>query len=117
EQVAPAMEVLLGDLTYRLVRDAVDVEPVEPLALKGKREPVPAYRLVDVRTGEGYARRHDVPVVGREPELEVLRAALDEAIRERPCRLVSPIADAGCGKSGGVEGLATYVLYVATVQR
>ena len=117
EQVAPAMEVLLGDLTYRLVRDAVDVEPVEPLALKGKREPVPAYRLVDVRTGEGYARRHDVPVVGREPELEVLRAALDEAIRERQCRLVSPIADAGVGKSRLVEAFATSVSTVATVHR
>ena len=42
-------EVLLGDLTYRLVRDAVDVEEVEPLELKGKAEPVPAYRLVGVR--------------------------------------------------------------------
>ena len=33
EQAAPAMEVLLGDLTYRLVRDAVEVEGVEPLEL------------------------------------------------------------------------------------
>src|SRR5207247_3576938 len=67
EQVAPPMEVLLGDLTYRLVRDAVEVEPVEPLVLKGKREPVPAFRLLAVRAGEGYARRLDVPVVGRAP--------------------------------------------------
>ena len=29
------------------VRDAVTAEPVEPLELKGKSEPVPAYRLVD----------------------------------------------------------------------
>jgi len=37
--------VLVGEPTLRLVRDAAEVEPVEPLELKGKAEPVPAYRL------------------------------------------------------------------------
>jgi class 3 adenylate cyclase len=36
EQAAPECEVLLGETTYRLVRHAVEVEPVEPLELKGK---------------------------------------------------------------------------------
>ena len=49
EQAAPANEILIGELTYRLVRDAVEVEPVEPLELKGKVERVPAYRLIAVR--------------------------------------------------------------------
>ena len=49
EQAAGEREVLLGELTYRLVRDGVDVEEVEPLTLKGKSEPVPAYRLVGLR--------------------------------------------------------------------
>ena len=33
-------EVLIGEPTYRLVRDAVEAEPVEPLELKGKAERV-----------------------------------------------------------------------------
>ena len=71
EQAAPAMEVLLGDLTYQLVRDAVEVEEVEPLELKGKSERVPAYRLISVaEIGEGVARRTDSPMVGRERELD-----------------------------------------------
>src|ERR671933_250062 len=45
EQAAGTCEVLLGELTYRLVRDHVEVEPVEPLELKGKAERVPAFRL------------------------------------------------------------------------
>ena len=45
EQAAPPNEVLIGDLTYRLVRDLVDVEPVEPLELKGKAEPVEVVSL------------------------------------------------------------------------
>ena len=49
EQAAPASEILLGERTYRLVRDHVEVEAVEPLELKGKAERVPAYRLVGVR--------------------------------------------------------------------
>src|ERR687887_159498 len=103
EQAAPTMEVLLGELTYRLVRDAVEVEAVEPLELKGKSERVPAFRLVSVGAGEGYARRADSPLVGREAELATLRAAFDEAAATGECRLVSPLADAGVGKSRLVE--------------
>jgi class 3 adenylate cyclase len=49
EQAAPALDVLLGEPTYRLVRNAVSVEPVEPLQLKGKAEAVPAYLLLSVQ--------------------------------------------------------------------
>ena len=48
EQAAPPGEILIGEPTLELVRDAVEAEPVEPLALKGKAEPVPAYRLVSL---------------------------------------------------------------------
>src|SRR5437870_8797501 len=34
EQAAPLGEILLGELTYRLVRDAVSVDPIEPIAAK-----------------------------------------------------------------------------------
>ncbi|MBA2381813.1 MAG: zinc ribbon domain-containing protein, partial [Chloroflexi bacterium] len=50
EQNAPAGEILIGEVTWELVRHHVDVERVE-LVLKGKPEPVPAYRLLDVRAG------------------------------------------------------------------
>jgi class 3 adenylate cyclase len=44
EQAAAAGEILAGEKTVRLVRDSVDVEAVAPHDLKGKAEPVPAYR-------------------------------------------------------------------------
>ena len=53
EQAAPGQEVLIGEPTYRLVRDYVEVEEVEPLELKGKSERVPAYRLLSVTEGAG----------------------------------------------------------------
>jgi class 3 adenylate cyclase/tetratricopeptide (TPR) repeat protein len=99
EQAAPANEVLIGDLTYQLVRDAVTVEAVEPLELKGKAERVPAYRLVGVRGDDGVTRRSDMPMVGREAELAILRSAFDEATAHGATRLVTVLGDAGVGKS------------------
>src|SRR5215211_3091097 len=68
EQAAGEMEVLIGELTYRLVRDHVEVEPVEPLELKGKAERVPAYRLVGVIESGASRQRHQAPLVGRGAE-------------------------------------------------
>ena len=57
---------MFGQETHRLVRDAVQVEPVEPLELKGKSDRVPAFRLLDVTPGApAFARRLDSPLVGR----------------------------------------------------
>jgi class 3 adenylate cyclase len=99
EQAAPTSEVLLGDTTYRLVRHAVEVEEVEPLELKGKAERVPAYRLVEVREAESVERRRDSPLVGREQELDLLSDELAAAVRDRSCRRVTIVAQAGVGKS------------------
>src|SRR5947208_2478100 len=46
EQAAQPGEILIGEPALLLVRGAVEAEPVEALALKGKAEPVPAYLLV-----------------------------------------------------------------------
>ncbi len=99
EQAAAPREVLIGDLTYRLVRDAAEVEAVQPLSLKGKAEPVPAYRLTAVRTGVAAARRQDAPMVGRVEEVALLDRTLTEVIEARAARSVTIIGDAGVGKT------------------
>src|SRR5437660_1016177 len=71
EQAAQPGEVLVGGPTLVLVGDAAEVEPVEPLELKGKSEPVPAYRLLGVRAAS--QRRHEALFVGRERELALVR--------------------------------------------
>lgn len=106
EQAAPALEVLVGDPTYRLVRDMVDVEPVEPLELKGKSERVPAYRLIRVRDTARRDRDSASPFVGRESELRHLREQLELAVATRSCRVVTLLADAGVGKSRLTDELA-----------
>ncbi|HEV8248445.1 MAG TPA: adenylate/guanylate cyclase domain-containing protein, partial [Gaiellaceae bacterium] len=99
EQAAPALEVLVGEPTYRLVRDAVEVEPVEPLELKGKAERVPAYRLISVKSVDEVDRRRDSALVGRTEELETLAAELDLVRSDGATRTVTLLAQAGVGKS------------------
>ena len=99
EQAAGEREVLLGELTYRLVRDSVEVEVVEPLTLKGKAEPVPAYQLVRVKESGDVGIRRSAPLIGRAAELAALEAMFDEAVTTRSSRLVMLVADAGVGKS------------------
>jgi class 3 adenylate cyclase/tetratricopeptide (TPR) repeat protein len=105
EQAAGAQEILLGDPTYRLVRDHVEVEEVEPLELKGKAERVPAYRLVSVRETSERPRRLDAPMVGRARELGLLREQLSLAVEARGCRLATVVGEAGVGKSRLIDEL------------
>jgi class 3 adenylate cyclase/tetratricopeptide (TPR) repeat protein len=97
EQAAPAGEVLVGGATLELVRGAVEVEPVDPLELKGKANRVPAYRLLQVR--EPSERRHGMRFVGRTGELATLHTAWNLARSEVRCELVTMVGDAGIGKS------------------
>ncbi len=97
EQAAPPGAVLVGQPTVALVREAVEVEPVEPLQLKGKAEPVPAYRLLRVR--DAPERRHATRFVGRERELALLREAWERVLAEQRCELVTVVGEAGVGKS------------------
>ena len=100
EQAAAPGEILIGQPTWRLVRDAVSAEPVEPVSAKGKSLPVPAYRLVSVAAGvEGHLRRMDAPLVGRERELRQLTEAWDRAREERSPQLFTLLGAAGVGKS------------------
>jgi len=105
EQAAPANEIYIGEVTHRLVRDAVEVEAVEPLTLKGKSQPVPAFRLISAHGLYGNERRVDTPVVGRDAELAALQEAWGAAVATRRAHLVTVIADAGVGKSRLVREL------------
>jgi predicted ATPase/class 3 adenylate cyclase len=98
EQSAGEMEALIGGLTYRLVRDYVRVEQVEPLELKGKAERIPAYRLVEVLAHRAQPAGQD-RFVGREQEVAALEGALDRVVAGRSCEIFVVTGEAGVGKS------------------
>lgn len=97
EQAAKPGEILIGGKTLQLVREAVESEPVDALELKGKSEPVPAFRLVSA-AGE-LTRRHTAPLIGRERERRLLMDAWERVISEKSCSLFTLLGAAGVGKS------------------
>ncbi|MGI9021030.1 MAG: ATP-binding protein, partial [Solirubrobacterales bacterium] len=100
KQTARPGEILLGDATHRLAREAVRVDRLEPLELKGKTEPLPAWRLVDLVTDvPTFTRPIATPFVGRGEELGALEQAFQTAARERACTLATIVGPPGIGKS------------------
>jgi class 3 adenylate cyclase/tetratricopeptide (TPR) repeat protein len=100
EQAAEPGEILLGEGTARLVRGTARAERVEPLALKGKSELVPALRLLElVADVPAFTRPIEAPFVGRERELGTLEQALQTAVEQRAPQLVTVVGPPGIGKS------------------
>lgn len=103
EQSARAGDVLVGETTWQLVRDAAEGTPVPPLDLKGKDHPVAAWRLTHVAAvgDPGDVRSSSVrtPLIGRERELALLRQVFDRAVADRACQLFTLFGAAGVGKS------------------
>jgi class 3 adenylate cyclase/predicted ATPase len=92
--------VTVGESTYRASREAISYERLEPLRLKGKEEPVPAWEatatLAEPRHG---AARTATPLIGREEEAELLVSLVERVQREGRPHLVTVIGQAGVGKS------------------
>ena len=100
--------VTVGATTYRASRDAIAYERLEPLQLKGKEEPVPAWEatatLADPRHG---AARAATPLIGRAEEAGLLVSLVERVEREERPHLVTVIGQAGVGKSRLLRELIT----------
>jgi len=107
EGSAGAGEVLLGEATYRLVRDLVEADDVSPLVVKGKAEPLSAFRLLGVHSAAvgQRRRRFSGPLVGRDRQLRMAEAMYATAVEESACVLLTVLGEPGVGKSRLVEEL------------
>jgi class 3 adenylate cyclase/tetratricopeptide (TPR) repeat protein len=97
QQAAAPGEILVGAATLATAGEAVVVDELAPLELKGKAKPVAAFRLVTV--GEAPERRHDLSFVGRGVELALLEGAWQRALEGQRCELVTVVGEPGIGKS------------------
>jgi class 3 adenylate cyclase/predicted ATPase len=94
--------VTVGERTMRATVAAVRYEELEPLTLKGKSEPVPAWEAVAVTAEQAVGRTapaRESPLVGRGNELATLEAIYDRVERDRIPHLVTLVGEAGVGKS------------------
>src|SRR5919198_88544 len=116
EQSAPPGDILLGRDTFRLVRHAVEAEPVQPLTVKGKQDPVEAFRLLSVApAAHGRPQRLRAPMIDRDPERRRLAEAVERSLTGRSCQLLTVTGDAGVGKSRLVADVVDRVQDTATV--
>jgi class 3 adenylate cyclase len=104
EHDAPVGGILVSHDTYRHVQGVFDVQPQEPLAVKGKRELVQTYLIQrakprafhkPLRGVEGIETR----MVGREAELKHLQESFYTAMEEGELQVVTITGEAGVGKS------------------
>src|SRR5205085_4773168 len=90
QAAAPDNGILVGESTYRATRQAIDYRDAQPVAAKGKEEPVAVWEALQARARFGV----DVPneartaLVGRGRELGILRDALLRVREERSPQLV-----------------------------
>ena len=103
QSAAPVNGVLVGDLTYQATRDAIEYRPAEPIAAKGKSEPVRVWEAVQALEHAGRRRGRDAQLVGREAELDGLLELWHEVGRDRLPGLAFVLGLPGVGKSRLLE--------------
>jgi len=109
-RAAAAGEVLLGASTFRLVRDAVVAEAVEPTPVQRLEGRVAAYRLRSVTPGaDPLARRQDTLLVGRDRELARLDDTFEDIVARQQCHVFTVLGAAGIGKTRLVAELARHI--------
>jgi class 3 adenylate cyclase/tetratricopeptide (TPR) repeat protein len=94
--------VLVDESTWRAASGAIAFEEHGVLDLKGKSEPVHAWRALRVvaqRRGLGRTQRLETPFVGRDEEIRLIKDLLHATAREKRARLVSVTGIPGIGKS------------------
>lgn len=108
-------EVLVNEQVADVVRPFVELAAVEPLRLKGKADPVPAWRVQSLQAPAPLDDR--ARLVGRRAEHDALVSAYRSVVLDRACRQVTVLGTAGMGKSrlvreftGGAETRDALVL-------
>jgi class 3 adenylate cyclase/tetratricopeptide (TPR) repeat protein len=107
QAAAPVNGILVGEITYRATRHAIEYREAGPAHGKGKAEPIPVWEAVQpfARFGFGMVQRPQTELVGRERELEALKNAMARVRQERSAQLVTLVGVPGIGKSRMVTEL------------
>jgi class 3 adenylate cyclase/tetratricopeptide (TPR) repeat protein len=98
---APVNGLAVSDQTYRVTSRVFEWERLEPVAIKGKAEPLSIWRPLRARArlGSDVTRSPDTPMVGRELERQLLSGAFARAATQATCQLVTVVGEPGVGKS------------------
>jgi len=102
QQAAEPATILLSDATYQLAQSYARVEPVGPLTLKGKADPISAFRLLGVsqtRAGQrASTAARTTAFVDRQDDLAILNNFLKQ-VENGHRQAVGIVGEPGIGKS------------------
>ena len=106
---APPGQIYVAEPVRHAAGDTFDWEQLPPLTVKGRAEPVSVFALAgSKRRASRRQASFDLPMVGRQAEIDTLAAKLDEALAGRG-QIVGISAEAGMGKSRLVAEFARTV--------
>ncbi|MGN6795215.1 MAG: adenylate/guanylate cyclase domain-containing protein [Streptosporangiaceae bacterium] len=97
EQTAEPGQILIGEQTRALVGDALQADELPPLPVKGKREPVRVWRLLELSAAR--SRELDPTLVNRAPELDRLEGCFRTVVDGGMSAAITVVGSAGVGKS------------------
>ena len=101
EQTALPGTVQIAEPTYKLVAPLFDLEPLGGMEIKGRKDPVAAYRVTGPKAQPGRLRGIEglsAQLIGRSKELEQIKKALAD-LREGRGGILCLLGEAGLGKS------------------
>lgn len=111
QAVAPVGGVLVGEATARATREAISYERLDPVALKGKPEPVPVLRVLGAHVvpNSDSPPERSTPFVGRDRELRLLRDAWERVVADSTLEFVTITGEPGIGKSRLVSEFVSWL--------
>ena len=111
QSAAPVNAVAVGEQTYRTSSRLFEYEPLTPVSVKGKTEPLSLWwaKSARARYGTDVTRWHATPFIGRELEKPLLIGTLERAVQQRSVQLVTVVGEPGVGKSRLIGELFAYV--------
>lgn len=102
EDASERGDIFVGTDTHRLTAPLFEFEALAPIHVKGKTEPVPAYRLLRAKAQPGRVRGLaglESPMVGRSAELHSLLAISEAAAHQSCGSAVAILGEPGLGKT------------------
>jgi class 3 adenylate cyclase len=98
KDAAPKGRIYVGSQTRQQTKDKYEYKAMEPIALKGKENPVSVFELLSRKREVSHGRMIFSPLVGRQHELDLLELYVLKVINGEGS-IVHVIGEAGLGKS------------------
>jgi class 3 adenylate cyclase len=111
QTVGAVNSVAVGEYTYRATSGIFEYEPLPPVKVKGKAEPLSLWRpkAARARYGSDVRSHFRTPFVGRELERPLLISTFERAAQQRSVQLVTIVGEPGVGKSRLIAELFAYL--------